>query len=1233
MVRYADSAKPFLDDLLGATATGRRALDLSQPEIEAVCRILLDMPDDVGTWRQSALQILPHFRRDAQVLLNQDLHGSNLEKMYRATRWLADLAAIDPAFDAQGSTAAATPPRLNPASPAAAAAIPDDPMACVVPLPGLVGWWSGDSNENDIVGGNNPSAVVAVSIVPGEVRSGFTFGTEGYIEIPQSASLENQQFTWLAWVRPDGPGPNAHSLIINQNIDGSHASVGLAWRPLDQRFAFLSGDITTESIVSADTFPPGAFYLVGATYDGTTFQLRVNGILEGSLSESKKIPYSSYSWQIGAGAPRFFRNGSANTWNGVIDEVQAYSRALSAAEILSIFQAGNAGVCKDAAAGGGLSAAGDPLRKLDPPRTAPSTAAHSGVILTPFDPAKVDDSFASTSGTVALVDFVNRSSRAVDIYWIDYQGNRVLYYAGLAPGASWLEQTSLNHPWLVVVSGTGGTPTQDTGTRLAGFEAVTPNVSRDPAKRDTAIITDSVTTAGSNQIPTPAGAGAMGADGAYRVGNGVYAPALIYKVEPEYCGPARKLKAEGVVLLYIVVQTDGAAHDFKVLRSMGYGLDEKAIEAVRKWRFKPGMKDGNAVPVEAQIEVYFPLGPEKGSEWYSGPLAFASVAGLAPPVVKDGTMPESAREISNESAVLEFTVDSRGSVKNIHPIYGSDSASELLAPYLGTWKFQPAVKGNQSVEATGRVRFVKGQGDEAAKLPLTPPLPQNNPMPPAGAASNARAREKKVKDQGEFEIYKQVLQDTDPMKQIQDLDTWTRRYPNSDYKNDDRPYLYLMAYQRAKKFDKVLEKAKELMGQNLEVLFPNAQQVRSILLSAMGALRSIENPSPDQFDIARRASEQLEAYSRKQGSVSDAASQVPSPATSTTPADTGQIRTMVNPTDGQNYVWIPPGSFTMGCSPGDTECAGDEKPPHAERIAKGFWLGQTEVTQAAYQLVTGGNPSNHKGDQFPVESLTWDHASNYCRAIGGRLPTEVEWEYAARAGSTWARYGSLDEVAWHSGNSGGATHPVATKQPNAFGLYDMLGNVWEYVTGSYPGSLDKILRGGAPFVDLRNTRASARGRSAPSGWAIGRGFRCAGEWPGSENSSPSAPPVAVKQKPTLIPPGAPHDLMFNKQDGQSYFWIPPGAFTMGCSQGDSECEGNERPPHAETIANGFWLGQTEVTQAAYQRVIKSNPSHNKGDRLPVESVTWKDALSYCNAIGGHLPTEIEWEYAARGQGA
>ena len=217
----------------------------------------------------------------------------------------------------------------------------------------------------------------------------------------------------------------------------------------------------------------------------------------------------------------------------------------------------------------------------------------------------------------------------------------------------------------------------------------------------------------------------------------------------------------------------------------------------------------------------------------------------------------------------------------------------------------------------------------------------------------------------------------------------------------------------------------------------------------------------------------------------------------------------VNSKDGLAYVWIPPGSFMMGCSPGDTECSPDERPAHEVAITKGFWLGRTPVTQGAYQRVTGSNPSNSKGDQRPVEQVTWDKARSYCQAIGGRLPTEAEWEYAARADSTGTRYGSLAEIAWYAKNSGGRTHQVGQKKPNAFGLYDMLGNVWQWTADWYgatyyqagerrdptgpPGGEARTLRGGSWGSYPMYVRVSARywPDQRMRDWDFG--LRCVGE--------------------------------------------------------------------------------------------------------------------------------------------
>jgi formylglycine-generating enzyme required for sulfatase activity len=222
-----------------------------------------------------------------------------------------------------------------------------------------------------------------------------------------------------------------------------------------------------------------------------------------------------------------------------------------------------------------------------------------------------------------------------------------------------------------------------------------------------------------------------------------------------------------------------------------------------------------------------------------------------------------------------------------------------------------------------------------------------------------------------------------------------------------------------------------------------------------------------------------------------------------------QIKSKLNPKDGLTYIWIAPGAFQMGCSDGDTECKDNERPAHPVTLTRGFWIGQTEVTREAYKKLMDANPSHFKGgNQAPVDSVWWADAQSYCQAAGMRLPTEAEWEYAARAGSPTPRYGPLTAVAWFSENSGGASHEVGKKAPNAFGLYDMLGNVWEWVSDGYgpysaaavkdpkgpQGVEQHVFRGGSCFHDRTLGRVSARGWGGPGhGGANDYGFRCAGD--------------------------------------------------------------------------------------------------------------------------------------------
>ncbi len=157
-----------------------------------------------------------------------------------------------------------------------------------------------------------------------------------------------------------------------------------------------------------------------------------------------------------------------------------------------------------------------------------------------------------------------------------------------------------------------------------------------------------------------------------------------------------------------------------------------------------------------------------------------------------------------------------------------------------------------------------------------------------------------------------------------------------------------------------------------------------------------------------------------------------------------------NTIDGLDYAWIAPGSFTMGCSQDDGQCKANEKPAHRVTITRGFWIGTTPVTNAAFQRCLEARlhrklPSGDENPTLPKVMLSWVGAKQYCEWAGNlRLPTEAEWEYAARAGTTGPRYGLFGDIAAREG-SAWPPYPVARKQPNAWGLYDVLGNVREWV--------------------------------------------------------------------------------------------------------------------------------------------------------------------------------------------
>jgi formylglycine-generating enzyme required for sulfatase activity len=216
--------------------------------------------------------------------------------------------------------------------------------------------------------------------------------------------------------------------------------------------------------------------------------------------------------------------------------------------------------------------------------------------------------------------------------------------------------------------------------------------------------------------------------------------------------------------------------------------------------------------------------------------------------------------------------------------------------------------------------------------------------------------------------------------------------------------------------------------------------------------------------------------------------------------------------------WVPAGSFQMGSPSSESGRSGDEGPVHTVEL-DGFWMGKYEVTQEQYEAVMVKNPSSFKGAKNPVEQVSWNDAADFCRKLADkvgrasspasasrtfRLPTEADWEYACRAGSTTRfcfgdSYDGLGEYAWYTVNSGNMTHPVGEKKPNAWGLYDMHGNVREWCGDWYADKYGVgaaknpqgylVLRGGSWYTHPLYCRSAYRIRATPTGTILDVGFR------------------------------------------------------------------------------------------------------------------------------------------------
>ncbi len=372
---------------------------------------------------------------------------------------------------------------------------------------------------------------------------------------------------------------------------------------------------------------------------------------------------------------------------------------------------------------------------------------------------------------------------------------------------------------------------------------------------------------------------------------------------------------------------------------------------------------------------------------------------------------------------------------------------------------------------------------------------------------------------------------------------------------------------------------------------------------------------------------------------------------------------------GLTMMPISAGTFTMG-SPSGESGRGKDEVAHRVTLTKPFWLGATEVTQGQWEALMGNNPSSFKnvGKNAPVESVSWQEAMTYGLKLTEReraagrlpagyeytLPTEAQWEYACRAGTTGPYAGDLAAMGWYDSNSGKTTHAVGQKQANAWGLYDMHGNVLEWcldMYGDYPSSsvtdpagalgTSRVNRGGSLGSTAQYARSAYRG-SSPSRLPFNSiGFRVALSAVEGEKSAGLAKP-AMAQARTV--PGL--DLRMQP--------IAAGSFTMGSPIGESGRSDNE-VAHQVTLTKPYWLGATEVTQGQWEALMGSTvrqqrdkenskwPLRGEGSEFPMYYVSWEEAMAYGRKLTEReraagrlpegyeytLPTEAQWEYACR----
>ncbi|WP_424353255.1 formylglycine-generating enzyme family protein [Methanosarcina mazei] len=255
-------------------------------------------------------------------------------------------------------------------------------------------------------------------------------------------------------------------------------------------------------------------------------------------------------------------------------------------------------------------------------------------------------------------------------------------------------------------------------------------------------------------------------------------------------------------------------------------------------------------------------------------------------------------------------------------------------------------------------------------------------------------------------------------------------------------------------------------------------------------------------------------YYLKKNEVED---RVEDPAGATEPESTEAFEIFISPSTGMEFIMAPAGEFLMGSSPEEIGRSYSESPVHRVTIKNPFYIGKYQVTQKQWKTIMGTSPSNFNEDFRPVELVSWEDVQEFIGKLNAmenttkyRLPSEAEWEYACRAGKQ-SRYffgedeSKLGDYAWYARNAGRKTHPAGRKKPNRWGLYDMCGNVWEWVQDSwhedYNGapsngsawedgnSSNRVSRGGSWYCSTNSCRSASRFSREPEKHLANLGFR------------------------------------------------------------------------------------------------------------------------------------------------